>query len=202
MFARLVRHVRQQFVGYLALFIALGGVSYAAVTLPRNSVGSKQIKRGAVKNSDLGRSAVTGSKVKNGSLQATDFRSGQLPTGPQGPQGATGATGQGGPKGEPGAAGSNGATNVTIARADMTVIAGQSNATTVQCPAGQRATGGGVGSATGGASDRIIQSGPVDTDLNFTTLTTGEVPTGWSGKYFNGQPNGQVAYVYAICAAP
>jgi hypothetical protein len=37
------RHVRQQFIGYIALFIALGGVSYAAVALPKNSVSSKQI---------------------------------------------------------------------------------------------------------------------------------------------------------------
>lgn len=100
------RHVRQQFVGYLALFIALGGVSYAAVTLPINSVGSKQIKRGAVKNSDLGKSAVTTGKVKNGSLLSTDFKPGQLVagapggTGPQGPQGL---------KGNPGTNGTNGA---------------------------------------------------------------------------------------------
>lgn len=45
MSSRFVRHVRQQFVGYLALFVALGGVSYAAVALPKNSVGSAQIKK-------------------------------------------------------------------------------------------------------------------------------------------------------------
>ena len=33
----------------LALFIALGGTSYAAITLPRNSVGAKQIRAGAVR---------------------------------------------------------------------------------------------------------------------------------------------------------
>ncbi len=46
------RHVRQQFVGSLALFIALGGVSYAAIRLPANSVGAKQIKTNAVRSSD------------------------------------------------------------------------------------------------------------------------------------------------------
>ena len=86
------RHVRQQYAGFLALFVALGGVSYAAITLPINSVGSKQIKRGAVKNSDLGKSAVTSVKVKNGSLLSTDFKPGQLvagapgSAGPQGPR--------------------------------------------------------------------------------------------------------------------
>ncbi len=37
----------------IAVMIALGGTSYAA-GLARNSVGSTQIKTGAVKNSDLG----------------------------------------------------------------------------------------------------------------------------------------------------
>ena len=32
----------------LALFVALGGTSYAAVTLPRNSVGQKQLRDHAV----------------------------------------------------------------------------------------------------------------------------------------------------------
>ncbi len=97
------RHVRQQFVGYFALFIALGGVSYAAHTLPTNSVGSLQIKRGAVKNSDLGKSAVTTGKVKDGSLLSIDFKPGQLvagapgATGPQGPQGLKGSEGPRGP---------------------------------------------------------------------------------------------------------
>ncbi|CAB4882534.1 unannotated protein [freshwater metagenome] len=59
----------------LALFIALGGVSYAAVKLPANSVGTAQIKS----------NAVTGAKVKNKSLTAADFN-GSV----QGPQGLPG----------------------------------------------------------------------------------------------------------------
>jgi hypothetical protein len=38
----------------LALFVALGGASYAAVELPANSVGSAQLKRGAVTFRALG----------------------------------------------------------------------------------------------------------------------------------------------------
>ena len=30
-------------ISVIALFVALGGASYAAVTLPKNSVGAKQI---------------------------------------------------------------------------------------------------------------------------------------------------------------
>jgi hypothetical protein len=108
---RFARHVRQQFVGYLALFIALGGVSYAAVTLPEDSVGSKQIKNGHVKRVDLAANAVTSSKVKDGSLLSTDFMAGQLPAGApgqQGPKGDTGATGLPGGKGDTGAPGAAG----------------------------------------------------------------------------------------------
>src|SRR4051812_16182099 len=46
-------------VSVLALFIALGGSSYAAVTLRKNSVTSAQIKNGQVKNADLANNAVT-----------------------------------------------------------------------------------------------------------------------------------------------
>jgi hypothetical protein len=87
----------------LALFVALGGTSYAAVKLPPRSVGTSQLKA----------NAVTSQKVKDGVLQAKDFKAGQLPAGAAGPQGAkgdTGATGAQGPKGDRGATGARGAT--------------------------------------------------------------------------------------------
>jgi hypothetical protein len=40
--------VRRQPIAVLALFIALGGTSYAAVELPKNSVGAPQIRQAAV----------------------------------------------------------------------------------------------------------------------------------------------------------
>lgn len=77
------------------LFVALGGASYAALALPRNSVGARQLKK----------NAVTSAKVKNHSLKKADFANGQLPAGPAGPAspaGPTGATGGTGPQGDPG----------------------------------------------------------------------------------------------------
>jgi hypothetical protein len=85
-------------VSLVALFIALSGGAYA-LTLPRNSVGTKQLKKNAVASSKIRKGAVSSSKVKDHSLLAKDFRAGQLPTGatgpqgPQGPQGQTGAPG-------------------------------------------------------------------------------------------------------------
>jgi hypothetical protein len=80
-------------IALLALFVALGGTGYAALSLPKNSVGSKQLRKGAVKNSDIAANAVTGSKVKRRSLSASDFKSGSLPQGPRGLQGPKGNAG-------------------------------------------------------------------------------------------------------------
>jgi len=118
MFTRFGRHIRQQYAGFLALFVALGGVSYAAVTLPANSVGSVQIKPGAVKNSDLGTSAVTTGKVKDFSLLSKDFKPGQLVAGAPGATGATGPKGNTGAAGATGLKGDTGATGATGLKGD------------------------------------------------------------------------------------
>jgi hypothetical protein len=67
-------------VACIALIVALGGTGYAAITLPRNSVGTKQLRP----------NAVTSGKVRNGSLTARDFRTSSLPRGPRGAQGPKG----------------------------------------------------------------------------------------------------------------
>ena len=76
----------------IAVFMVLGGSAYAAATLPKNSVGSKQIKS----------NAVSSSKVKNGTLLAKDFKAGQLKAGPQGAKGNPGAPGAAGAPGADG----------------------------------------------------------------------------------------------------
>jgi hypothetical protein len=55
-------------VACVALFIALGGTSYAAATLAANSVGTKQLKKNAVSSAKIKNAAVTGTKVKDGTL--------------------------------------------------------------------------------------------------------------------------------------
>lgn len=55
-------------VSFVALLVALGGTSYAAFSLPKDSVGTKQIKNGAVTNSKLKSGAVTTGKIKNGTV--------------------------------------------------------------------------------------------------------------------------------------
>jgi len=56
-------------ISVIALIVALGGVSYAAIKIPKNSVGTKQLKK----------NSVTSAKVRNGTLLRNDFKSGQLP---------------------------------------------------------------------------------------------------------------------------
>jgi hypothetical protein len=93
---RLQRPSPAMVVALVALFVAMGGVGYAAINLPKNSVGSTQIKANAVNSS----------KVANHSLLAGDFKTGQLPAGPQGLQGLQGlpgTPGTSGSKGDPGA---------------------------------------------------------------------------------------------------
>ena len=55
-------------VACLALAVALSGVGYAAVAVPRNSVGTAQLKR----------NAVTSLKVKNNALTGADINEAQL----------------------------------------------------------------------------------------------------------------------------
>ena len=60
-------------VAIIALVVALGGVGYTAVKLPKNSVGRDQLRTGAVTQSKLARNAVTGAKVKDRSLPGADI---------------------------------------------------------------------------------------------------------------------------------
>lgn len=91
-------------ISSLALFLALGGAgAWAATGMPASSVGTAQLKNGAV----------TARKVRQGSLLASDFKNGQLPAG-AGDRGAPGAQGEPGERGfrglqgEPGTRGPQG----------------------------------------------------------------------------------------------
>src|SRR3954452_13724676 len=74
----MMKHLRHRpspsmVISVMALIIALGGTGYAAVVLPANSVGSKQLKKNAVSGKKIKKNAVTGTKVKNNSLKGADI---------------------------------------------------------------------------------------------------------------------------------
>jgi hypothetical protein len=67
----------------LAVFIALGGTTYAVTAPPPNSVGSKQLRRHAVTNSKIAPGAVSGSRVKPNALTGAEINEnalGQVPS--------------------------------------------------------------------------------------------------------------------------
>ena len=150
-------------ISSLALFVALGGVSYAAIQLPANSVGYRQLQK----------NAVTGAKVRDGSLTAIDIAGG-LPAGPagaagpkgaagaQGAQGAQGPAGPAGPKGADGAPGAQGPIGPTGAQGPPGVVATHAFTGSIGTITG---TGGGDWQFVGGTNATTI------TDLNRITAT-------------------------------
>jgi hypothetical protein len=150
-------------IAIAALVVALGGTSYAAFHLSKNSVGAKQIKRNAVHSSD----------VADGALLKRDFKVGQLPAakqgvaGPQGPQGEQGIPGQpgqpgeAGPKGEPGPKGEQG----------LQGVAGQQGPKGNQGPAGPT-----QGAAHGSSDPPPFAATPLAaTKVTITTKTAGSL---------------------------
>lgn len=155
-------------VSLVALFVALGGTGYAAIVLPANSVGAKQIKK----------SAVTTAKVKDASLLAADFKSGQLPAGQQGAKGDTGPAGPQGPKGDTVPAGPQGAKGDT-GPAGLQGAKGDTGATGPQGPKGDTGPAGAQGpkgdtGATGpqGAQGPKGDTGTVDTSNFYDKQTS------------------------------
>jgi hypothetical protein len=66
----------------IAVFIALGGSSYAISKLPKNSVGPKQLKKNAVTTAKIKNKAVTGAKIKPGTITGTQVNASTLGTVP------------------------------------------------------------------------------------------------------------------------
>jgi hypothetical protein len=96
MIPRFTAHLRGNAVGYLALFVALGGSSYAAVRLTPGSVKSAAIAKRAVTHAKLARNSVTGGNVARGTLTASDFKAGTFLQGLKGDAGASGGDGANG----------------------------------------------------------------------------------------------------------
>jgi hypothetical protein len=130
----------------------LGEAAYNAV-VPKNSVGTEQLKNnavtvskiriGAVTRDQLRGDAVDSGKVKNRSLKAIDFALGQIPAGPAGAKGDKGDKGGKGDTGPPGLSGYEVVSkSVTVNPADVFVSG------TVDCPAGKKVFGAGY--STGG----------------------------------------------------
>jgi hypothetical protein len=121
----MLAYLKRHHIALLALFIALGGTSYAAAGLPRNSVGKNQLRKGAVVESKLSHAvrAKLEKKGKTGPPGATG------PTGPQGPQGIPGE------KGDPGPTSAGvGGMNTTVTVGGLTTAIGSPTTVTLDRP--------------------------------------------------------------------
>jgi hypothetical protein len=110
----------------IAVFGMLGGVSYAAVNLPKNSVGASEIEKNAVRAAEIATKAVRSREVKNGTLLCGDFAPGQPAC-----------------------------TNTTVRAATETNLTGSTSriTATASCLPGEVATGGGGASALPASPD-------------------------------------------------
>lgn len=67
---RTIEFFKHNAIALAALFIALGGTSYAAVAIPRNSVGARQLRKGAVTSQKIHSGAITPGKLASGAFGA------------------------------------------------------------------------------------------------------------------------------------
>lgn len=133
---RLMRHIHgglprprltyANVISTLCLFVLLGGGAYAAakVSLPKHSVGPRQLQANAVRSR----------QVKDGSLLARDFRAGQLPAGAQGAPGPRGPQGQTGPTGPEGPIGPSDAFNVSLPDGPKDIASSPAYTTVIELP--------------------------------------------------------------------
>jgi hypothetical protein len=143
---------------YLALFVALGGTSYAAFSLPRNSVGSKQLRA----------NSVASGKVKDGSLQPEDVNIQAftaLLSGPPGLQGVQGVPGVSGYELVTGQSANNSSDPKSV---------------DVACPTGKKVVGGGARVTPAGTAEvKLDASYPTATGWTAHAFEEAALATSW-----------------------
>jgi hypothetical protein len=118
-------------VAYLALFAALGGSAYAAVT-----VTGKDIKNGTVTGKDVKNRSLGPKKLSKKAIGSLSGQSG--PAGPQGPKGDSGPKGDPGPQGDPGVSG------YVEVNEYSAFDSNAEKSATAYCPPGTKVIGGGA----------------------------------------------------------
>ncbi len=179
-------------ISLTALAVAVGGATplgEAALkqVLPRDSVGTLQLKHNAVTSAKLAPNTVRAGQVVNGSLLAEDFKPGQLPAGPKGDKGSKGDRGPAGPEGPAGISG------YQIVQASATVNANTTlSAIQPRCPAGESVLGG-TAAVQGFATAGVF----VDTSVFGATTGADDI---YSVTVTNTNTTARVVIAQAICA--
>lgn len=182
-------------VAYLALFAALGGSAYAAVTVTGTNIKDGTITGRDVKSRSLGTSklsprAVSSLTGQRGPAGPQGEKGERGPVGPTGATGPKGETGPAGAQGAPGPAGPTGPSGISgweyRVSEGVYLPSGVSNPTQANCTGGKKALGGGA-SATY-ANAYVIDSAPTDDG------------TGWVVRSRNTSPSPATVYAWVICA--
>jgi hypothetical protein len=216
MLRRTLAYARRHHLALLALFFAMGGTSYAAVTLPRNSVGTAQIKAEAVTLAKINSGALRSLKGAAGARGPQGLQGDTGATGPQGLQGDTGATGPQGPTGATGTTGATGAAGptgptgpvgptgvvgtITVRTGTESVPTGTEAEYSVGCNVGEVAVGGGASIGPDGGVGSGVANG-VALETSRPNPASGTNPTGWFAIMQNTSGSSQTFTVYVECAA-
>jgi hypothetical protein len=182
---RRIRLTYANVVASIALFAALGGSSYAAI-----SITGKQVRDGSLAGRDVRNGSLTSGDVRDQTLLARDFKAGQLAAGPKGERGAAGPQGPIGPQGLQGERGLPGVAAYEIVFAESQSNSDSPKVVSAKCPTGKRAIGGGESLFGLGHGVTIYASYP---------LADG---SGWSAE---AEEDASIATtwsvgVYAVCA--
>ncbi len=172
-------------VGAVCFVLGQTGIGSAArkLVLPSNSVGTAQLRNGAV----------TEAKVRAGSLTAAAFKHGQLPVGPRGAAGPVGPTGPAGPTSSLG---------LQFVSGESGYDATSPKTATATCPAGKRAVSWAfniqlASSANPDAAPAVSGITPIDFDAS-----TGQLPGAYSvtAETTGFYPDAWKLFAYATCA--
>jgi hypothetical protein len=126
-------------VATLALFVALSGGAYAAATLPRNSVGAKQLRKKAVTRVKIMNRAVTSAKIAANAVtgfHVVESTLAKVPVAAAADHATSADTAS--------SAGSAALSRLDYESKTVTVPSGGTITASVSCPSGFYATGGGA----------------------------------------------------------
>jgi hypothetical protein len=168
-------------ISVIALFVALGGVGYAAATIgtqdiKNGAVTSKKLHRAAVASKKIRKGAVRGAKVKDNSLGGLDINESSLGVVPNANHASTADNASN-------ASNADQLGNVTVQRTDFTVANGTDNGVTVTCAPGQQALAGGVRNDNADTDGYVEISRPVSDATEGPT--DGQTFDGWRAFVYN-----------------
>lgn len=171
-------------VAFIALLLAMGGASYAAVKLPARSVGARELKPKAVTRAAIKANAVDGSKVAPDALTGADIKEATLAPVPA----ATSA-----------ASSTHAAAAAALDRVTYRGVPGS----VPQAPVGGTST---AGSTAGCDTGQVAVGGGVKVDDIDTTAIVDSYPDAggraWTGHVDNADETAAHGFsVFAICVA-